>query len=214
MSSLVINEIFHSIQGESSHIGKPCVFVRLTYCNLRCSYCDTAYAFYEGKKMTPAEILAAVDAYSCRLVEVTGGEPLLQDGVYDLMTELCDRGHETLLETGGSIDISRVDPRVHRIVDFKCPSSGMVEKNLWTNVRRLTPNDEVKYVIGTREDFEWAVEMIATHEIDRKCPVLMSVVFGVLPPIDLAQWILERGLNVRLQMQLHKYIWEPEMRGV
>jgi 7-carboxy-7-deazaguanine synthase len=214
MSSLVVNEIFYSIQGESSHIGRPCVFVRLAYCNLRCTYCDTEYAFSQGERMTLGEILSAVDSYGCSLVEVTGGEPLMQEGVYRLMTALCDRGHETLLETGGSLDISKVDPRVRRIVDFKCPSSGMAHKNLWANVGYLTSTDEVKFVIGEREDFEWSVQRIEEHGIDGRCPILMSVVFGVLQPVELAQWILERRLNVRLQLQIHKYIWEPETRGV
>jgi 7-carboxy-7-deazaguanine synthase len=145
---------------------------------------------------------------------VTGGEPLVQKGVHSLMTELCDQDYETLLETGGSLDISTVDPRVKRIVDFKCPSSGMVKKNLWTNVYDLRSTDEVKFVIGNREDFDWSVEMIRKHEIDRRCPVLMSVVFDVLPPIHLAEWILEKKINVRLQLQLHKFIWEPATRGV
>jgi len=214
MTELVVNEIFHSIQGESSHMGRRCVFIRLTYCNLRCTYCDTEYAFLEGRTMTISEILAAVEQYRCGLVEVTGGEPLVQEGVYELMTSLCDRGYETLLETGGSIDIGKVDARVKRIVDFKCPSSGMMKKNLWTNVRCLTPTDEVKFVVGNREDFNWSVGMIAQHEIHRRCPVLMSVVFGVLSPLEVAEWILESKLNVRFQLQMHKYIWEHASRGV
>lgn len=213
MAPLVINEIFHSIQGESSHAGRPCVFIRLTFCNLRCTYCDTEYAFYEGKAMSLDEILAAVDAYACPLVEVTGGEPLVQEEVHDLLRELCDRGYETLLETGGSIDIGRVDPRVRRIVDFKCPSSGMMKKNCWPNVGHLRVTDEVKFVIGSREDFDWSIERIREYEIDRKCPILMSAVFGVLPPVELAQWILASRLNVRLQLQMQKYIWEPSVRG-
>ncbi len=214
MTTLVINEIFHSIQGESSHMGRPCVFVRLTYCNLRCTYCDTEYAFFEGKEMTLADILGRVEEYKCKLVEVTGGEPLAQDGVHELMKTLCDRGYETLLETGGSLDISRVDSRVKRIVDFKCPSSGMEKKNLWANVQCLKSTDEVKFVIGNRDDFDWSVEMIQRYGIDKCCPVLMSVVFGVLAPIDLATWILESKLSVRFQLQMHKFIWEPATRGV
>jgi 7-carboxy-7-deazaguanine synthase len=214
MSSLIINEIFHSIQGESRHMGRPSVFVRLTSCNLRCTYCDTEYAFTEGKEMSLEEILAGVDSYGCPLVEVTGGEPLMQEGVYALMNALCDRGYETLLETGGSLDISRVDPRVARIVDFKCPGSGMSHKNRWTNVGHLTARDEVKFVIGSREDFEWSVDRIREFGIEGRCPILMSVVFGVLHPLELARWILDRRLNVRLQLQMHKYIWEPETRGV
>jgi len=214
MTSLVVNEIFYSIQGESSYAGKPCVFVRLTYCNLRCSYCDTAYAFHEGVAMELDEILQRVKAYACPLVEITGGEPLFQPGVHRLMKLLCDHGYETLLETGGSLDIGGVDSRVKRIVDFKCPGSGMMKSNLWSNAERLTRNDEVKFVIGSREDFDWSVEMIRLHEIDRRCPVVMSVVFGVLLPRLLAEWILEAGLGVRMQLQMHKFIWEPETRGV
>ncbi len=214
MPDLVINEIFHSIQGESSHMGRPCVFVRLTYCNLRCTYCDTTYAFEEGETMGLEEILQRVSAYRCGLVEVTGGEPLMQPGVFDLLQSLCDRGYESLLETGGSLDISRVDPRVKRIVDFKCPSSGMVKKNLWSNADHLKATDEVKFVIGTREDFDWAVDAIATYRIAERSPILMSVVFGVLEPAELAGWILESGINARFQLQMHKYIWEPSARGV
>jgi 7-carboxy-7-deazaguanine synthase len=214
METLVVNEIFHSIQGESSHAGRPCVLVRLTYCNLRCSYCDTDYAFYEGIPISIDDILERVASYGCQLVEVTGGEPLFQEGVHTLLRKLCDHGYETLLETGGSLDISRVDSRVKRIVDFKCPSSGMMKKNLWSNVEHLKQTDEVKFVVGTREDFDWSLEMIDRHGINRRCPVLMSVVYGVLSPLALAEWILESRADVRMQLQLHKYIWAPEMRGV
>jgi 7-carboxy-7-deazaguanine synthase len=214
MNSLIINEIFHSIQGESSHMGRPCVFVRLTYCNLRCSYCDTEYAFYEGKEMSLEDIMNEVRSYKCTLVEITGGEPLAQEGVHELMRLLCDEGHEVLLETGGSLDISRVDPRVKRIVDFKCPSSEMVKKNHWQNVDHLKRGDEVKFVIGDRQDFDWAVDMIGKHRLIERCPVLMSCVFDVLQPVELAGWILESRLNVRFQLQMHKYIWEPATRGV
>ena len=214
MASLIVNEIFHSIQGESSHMGRPCVFVRLTFCNLRCTYCDTAYAFEEGQPMTVEEIVDSVERFNCKLVEVTGGEPLVQEGVHELMMVLCNCGYETLLETGGSLNISKVDSRVKRIVDFKCPSSGMMKKNLWSNVDHLKSTDEVKFVIGNKEDFDWAVEMIRHYGIDARCPILMSVVFGVLPPLDLATWILKSRLNVRFQLQMHKFIWEPETRGV
>lgn len=214
MTELVVNEIFHSIQGESSHMGRPCVFIRLTYCNLRCVYCDTEYAFHEGRTMTLTEILAAIEPYQCKLVEVTGGEPLVQEGTCELLRSLCDSGYETLLETGGSIDISRVDARVKRIVDFKCPGSGMATKNLWTNVHYLTPVDEVKFVVGSKEDFEWSLGMIDRHQIDKRCVVLMSPVFGVVTPLELAEWILESRQNVRFQPQIHKYIWEPATRGV
>ncbi len=212
--SLVINEIFHSIQGESAFAGMPCVFVRLTYCNIRCTYCDTEYAFYEGKPMTLAEIVAAVDGYGCRRVEITGGEPLFQPEVHPLMKRLCDAGYEVLLETGGSLDISTVDHRVRRIVDFKCPSSAMEKRNLWKNAELLTARDEVKFVIGDRADYEWSKAKIAEHDISAKSPVLMSVVFGKLEPVVLSEWILEDKIDVRFQLQMHKYIWHPEKRGV
>ena len=212
--TLVINEIFHSIQGESSHMGRPCVFIRLTYCNIRCSYCDTAYAFYEGKEMSIEAIVELVRGYQCQLVEVTGGEPLFQSNVHELMTKLCDEGFEVLLETGGSLEIGCVDSRVKRIVDFKCPSSNMMKKNLWTNVNFLKPDDEVKFVIGNREDYDWAKEMIKMYRLLDRCPVLLSVIFGVLEPVELARWILDDNLNVRFQLQMHKYIWNPETKGV
>jgi len=211
---LVVNEIFHSIQGESSHAGRPCAFIRLAYCNMRCFYCDTEYAFFDGKEMLIADIVGAVRGFGCKLVEVTGGEPLFQANVHELMIRLCDEGYEVLLETGGSLDISKVDGRVKRIVDFKCPSSGMVKKNLWENAGYLSTSDEVKFVIGDREDYDWAKRVIGEYQIDRHCPILMSVVFGKLEPVHLAGWILEDKLNVRFQLQMHKYIWSPETRGV
>jgi len=214
MTELVVNEIFHSIQGESTHAGRPCVFVRLTYCNLRCTWCDTAYAFEEGSPMSVEAILARARSFGCRLVEVTGGEPLAQEGVHELFSRLCDEGFEVLVETGGSLDISRVDPRVVRIVDFKCPGSGMEKKNLWSNVGALTPRDEVKFVIADRADFDWAAARIREHGLDRRCTVLMGVVFGQLEPVELARWMLDAGTNARMQLQAHKYIWEPTARGV
>jgi 7-carboxy-7-deazaguanine synthase len=214
MPELVVNEIFHSIQGESSHMGRPCSFIRLTYCNLRCTYCDTAYAFEDGERMSVDEIIHKVDAFRCGLVEVTGGEPLMQPAVHDLLKGLCDRGYEVLLETGGSLDISEVDARVKRIVDFKCPGSGMAKKNLWSNVSHLRKGDEVKFVIRDREDFDWSVNHIIGDQISRRCPVLMSVVFGALEPVELARWVLEAGIDVRFQLQMHKYVWEPSARGV
>lgn len=212
--TLVINEIFHSIQGESSHMGRPCVFVRLTYCNIRCSYCDSEYAFYDGKEMTFDEILTQIQSYQCKLVEITGGEPLFQENVQALMTILCDHGCEVLLETGGSLPIHDVDSRVKRIVDFKCPTSKMEKKNLWSVVGDLNNNDEAKFVIGDRNDYDWAKQKIKEHHIDKRCTLLMSVVFGKLEPVELATWILEDKLNVRFQLQMHKYIWHPETRGV
>jgi 7-carboxy-7-deazaguanine synthase len=214
MSQLIVNEIFHSIQGESSRGGLPCVFVRLTSCNLRCTYCDTVNAFDEGVPRSVDAILGEVRSYRCPLVEVTGGEPLLQEPVYELMSRLCDGGFEVLLETGGSIDIGQVDPRVRRIIDFKCPGSGMEKGNRWANVGHLRSTDEVKFVVGSREDFDWSVAMVRKFEIDRRAPVLFSPVFGQVEPIRLAEWILGAGINARLQLQLHKYIWHPEVRGV
>ena len=214
MTELTINEIFHSIQGESSYAGLPCVFVRLAYCNLRCVWCDTEYAFYEGSTMRVDEIHAEVAKYNCRLVEITGGEPLAQEGVHELMKSLCDDGYEVLLETSGSISIAHVDPRVRRIVDIKCPGSGMVKQNLWDNIDQLKPTDEVKFVVANKEDFDWSVGIIRQHELDSRCPILMSPVFGDVQPVDLAAWVLETRLPVRIQLQMHKYIWEPETLGV
>ena len=211
---LTVNEIFHSIQGESSHAGRPCVFIRLTFCNLRCVYCDTEYAFHEGDPMEIPEILSRVRSFGCDLVEVTGGEPLVQKNVHQLLRALCDAGLEVLLETGGSIGIETVDPRVKRIVDFKCPGSGMEQHNLWSNVEFLTARDEVKFVVGSREDFEWAVERVREMKLLTRCSVLISPVFGVLQPAHLAEWLLQERLPVRLQLQMHKHIWEPQARGV
>ncbi|HHJ51741.1 MAG TPA: radical SAM protein, partial [Caldithrix abyssi] len=173
-ATLKINEIFFSIQGESTYAGLPCVFVRLTYCNLRCTYCDTTYAFTEGRDMSLEEILTQVERYGCRLVEITGGEPLLQKNVYPLMTELCDRGYRVLLETGGHMSIRSVDSRVVRIMDIKCPSSGESGKNDWSNIEALTARDEVKFVIGNREDYEWAKRILFQHTLNERCTVLFS----------------------------------------
>ncbi len=211
---LTINEIFYSIQGESSRMGLPCVFVRLTECNLRCTYCDTEYAFYEGKERTIESIIDEVRTYNCNLVEITGGEPLLQEPVYELMTRLCDLGYEVMLETSGNILTDRVDARVRKIIDMKTPSSGMLKHNDYRNLELLTANDEVKFVIGSRLDYDWAKTVIAEYDLTKKCTVLMSVVFGELTPQDLAEWILSDRLRVRFQLQLHKYIWTPETRGV
>ncbi len=209
-----VNEIFFSIQGESSRAGLPCVFVRLTYCNLRCSYCDTGYAFYEGSDFSIDEIVDRVKSYNCNLVEITGGEPLMQNECLDLMKILCDSGFDVMLETGGSLPINSIDPRVMIIMDFKCPSSGMMKKNLFANIKFLKNNDEVKFVIGNREDYEWSKKIISTYELDRKCAILFSVVFGALEPVTLVNWILEDKLDVRFQLQMHKIIWHPETKGV
>ena len=211
---LKINEIFYSIQGESSHAGLPCVFVQLTYCNLRCVYCDTEYAFYEGKDIGLDEIISQVNKYECKLVEITGGEPLMQDEVHDLMTRLCDLGFKVMIETGGSLPIEKVDKRIKIIMDLKTPYSKMEHKNLYENINFLKPEDEVKFVIGNKTDYEWSKNIIVKYGLDKKVSVLMSPVFGLIENIDLASWILQDKLNIRFQVQLHKYIWSPETRGV
>ncbi len=212
---LTINEIFHSIQGESTHAGRPCVFVRLTACDLRCSWCDTPYAFTEGAKMSIDAVVSQVEQYGCDLVEITGGEPLLQRGVYPLMQELVDSGRTVLLETGGHLSIKDVPPGVIRIVDVKCPGSGESAKVHWANLDLLTPADEVKFVLRDRADYEYARDVLARHRLaDRTAAVLFSPVHDVLPAKELAAWILEDRLHVRLQLQAHKFIWSPETRGV
>jgi len=212
--AMKINEIYRSIQGESSYAGLPCVFVRLTYCNLRCTYCDTEYAFYEGKDMTVDEVLASVLAYDCPLVEVTGGEPLLQREVFPLMDRLIESGRSVLLETGGSLDIGRVHPQVVKIVDLKCPSSGESQHNLYSNLDKLQPHDEIKFVIGTREDYVWSKKTIEKYRLAERFPILFSTVFKELEPRQLVEWILEDKLRVRFQLQMHKYIWDPAQRSV
>ena len=212
---LTINEIFHSIQGESTHTGRPCVFVRLTACDLRCSWCDTPYAFHEGRKMTVDQVVDDVRAYECAVVEITGGEPLLQPDVYPLMERLLERGHTVMLETGGHRSIANVPPRVIRIVDVKCPGSGEADKNDWSNLALLTPSDEVKFVIRDRADYDFARHVVDEHRlVDRCAAVLFSPVHGVLEARELAEWILADRLAVRLQLQAHKYIWSPDARGV
>lgn len=244
--SLVVNEIYLSLQGESTFAGLPCVFIRLTACDLRCSYCDTAYAFTEGKKKTLEEIMAEVKRQAAPfsnsqlstlnsqlpLVELTGGEPLLQKNSLPLMQVLCDDGFTVLIETSGAHDISKIDPRVHRIMDMKCPSSGEVARNLSTNIAHLKATDEVKFVIGALEDYEWAKAQITAHRLDSICPLLFSWVHPLAPeqqskvlkkvpagltPIsrkDLAEKIIADALPVRFQIQQHKIIWPPEQRGV
>ena len=211
---LKVNEIYYSVQGESTKAGLPCVFIRLTFCNLRCTYCDTEYAFYDGVDMELSDIISKVKEYGCKLVELTGGEPLVQKESFQLMSILCDEGFEVMLETSGSLSTKEVDERVKVILDFKCPSSGMVKKNFYENVNYLKPIDEVKFVIGSREDFEWSRDLIAQYSLDKKCEVLFSIVFGRLSAEELVNWILEEKLNVRFQLQMHKVIWEPMKRGV
>jgi 7-carboxy-7-deazaguanine synthase len=244
--TLVVNEIYLSLQGESTFAGLPCIFVRLTACDLRCSYCDTAYAFTEGKKKSPAEILAKVRELAAPfanrqlstvnsqlpLIELTGGEPLLQKNSLPLMKFLCDDGFTVLIETSGAHDISKIDPRVRRIMDLKCPSSGEVERNLISNLAHLKSTDEIKFVIGAVEDYEWAKLQLAAHKLDSICPLLFSWVHPLAPeqqskvlkkvpvgltPIsrkDLAEKIIADALPVRFQIQQHKIIWPPEQRGV
>ena len=212
---LKINEIYHSIQGESTSAGKPCVFVRLTYCNLRCTYCDTEYAFHEGKDLSVQQVIDEVEKYNCKLVEVTGGEPLVQiEECLELMNKLCDLGYKVLIETGGSISIKEIDPRVKIIMDLKCPSSGMEQKNLYENLQYLKPTDELKFVIGNREDYEWTNTILDKYNLNGKCEILFSAVFGELEPVQLVNWILEDKLDVRFQLQMHKYIWHPETKRV
>ena len=212
--SLKVNEIYYSVQGESTHVGRPCIFIRLTYCNLRCTYCDTEYAFYEGKDIEIPEIMAEIKQWNCNLVEVTGGEPLFQDKCIYLLHELVNQNYEVLLETGGSLSISDVPIEIVRIVDFKCPSSGMEKKNLWSIVNDLQPHDEVKFVIGDREDFDWAKEMLNKYSLNEKCSILFSPTFGKIDPSLIVEWILEGDIPVRIQLQMHKHIWESEEKGV
>lgn len=241
--TLVVNEIYLSLQGESTFAGLPCIFVRLTACNLRCSYCDTAYAFMEGKKESLPDMLAEihrlaapfsqnVGEHKLPLIELTGGEPLLQPNALPLMKSLCDEGFTVLIETSGALDISKVDPRVRRIMDLKCPSSGEVLRNRWENLPHLRPTDEIKFVMGTQEDYDWAKEKIAEHKLAAICPLLISWVQPLAPeqqdktlkkvptgqtPIsrrELAERVIADALPVRFQVQMHKVIWSPDQRGV
>ncbi len=208
-----INEIFYSIQGESTHAGRPCVFVRLTYCNLRCTYCDTTYAFFEGKEYSLSAIIDQIEEYNCRLVEITGGEPLIQENVHILMQKLCDQGYEVLLETAGHMDVSKVDKRVKKIMDIKCLTSGESEKMMWSNIDQLQKTDEVKFVVGSMEDLMWMRTIIEKYKIHKKCEIIVSPVFGKMNNQVLAEWILENQVPVRMQVQLHKQIWESDARG-
>lgn len=212
---LTVNEIFHSIQGESTYAGRPCVFVRLTACDLRCSWCDTPYAFHEGSKRTLQDVLDEVERLDCPLVEVTGGEPLLQEDVYPLMQGLLDRGRTVMLETGGHRSTARVPDQVVTILDVKCPGSGEAHRNDWGNLDRLRSQDEVKFVVANRADYEYARDVIARHGLaGRAAAIHLSPVHGVLAPRTLAEWVLADGLPARVQLQLHKFIWDPSTRGV
>lgn len=212
---LTVNEIFYSIQGESTYAGCPCVFVRLTACDLRCSWCDTPYAFYEGRKRTVDEVVDEVLAHACPLVEITGGEPLLQEDVYALMERLLAAGRAVLLETGGHVSLERVPPAAIAVMDIKCPGSGEAARNDWRNVDRLRPHDQVKFVIKDRVDYAFAREVVERYGLERRASaVLFSPVHGVMEPRALAEWVLQDRLPVRVQLQVHKYIWDAETRGV
>jgi 7-carboxy-7-deazaguanine synthase len=209
-----ITEIFRSIQGESSFAGRPCAFVRLTACNLRCVWCDTAYAFDGGVEMSLDDVITKVRAFGLALVEVTGGEPLLQEEAYPLMSRLADLGHTVLLETGGSLSVERVDPRVVKIVDIKCPGSGEADANRWENLAWIRPPDEIKFVVAGRDDYVWARDAIRERRLDRQAGLLISPVHGQVDLVSLASWILEDALPVRLQVQIHKLIYGADRRGV
>ena len=210
---LKVNEIYKSIQGESSYTGLPCIFIRLTYCNLRCSYCDTEYAFYEGNDKEITDIIKQVNKLNINLVEVTGGEPLVQDGCIKLLESLVDNGNEVLIETGGAITIEKIPKEITIIYDIKCPSSNMSDKNLWSNIKFLKSKDEIKFVIGNKTDYNWAKKIIHKYSLDKVCPILFSPVYEKINPQELADWITNDNLNVRFQVQLHKILW-GEKKGV
>jgi len=212
--SLKVNEIYHSIQGESSYAGLPCVFVRLTGCNLRCVWCDTEYAFYEGEWKSLDQIVAEVAQFGCNLVELTGGEPLLQKESFALIDKLIEAGFTVLIETSGSIPLEKLNPEAIKIMDIKCPGSKMEHKNHWPNVDYLTPKDEVKFVLADRADYDWAVDIMRKYRLDKKATVLFSSVFDKLESMKVVEWILQDKLPVRFQLQMHKYIWHPETKGV
>ncbi|MBI4469438.1 MAG: radical SAM protein [Acidobacteria bacterium] len=209
-----VTEIFHSIQGESTYAGWPCTFVRLTGCNLRCTYCDTAYAFVGGEELSIEEVAARVKRFGGRLLEITGGEPLLQPEIYPFSERMLNEGYRVMIETGGSLDISGLDPRIIRIMDLKTPGSGFEHANRWENLESLKSGDEVKFVICDRTDFDWASSVVRRHELTSRVTVLFSPEFERCRPGDLAGWVLDAGLEVRVQVQLHKYLWEPGVRGV
>jgi 7-carboxy-7-deazaguanine synthase len=211
---LTVNEIFKSIQGESSFSGLPCIFIRLTGCNLRCTWCDTEYAFYEGKPKSVQDIMNAIEPLGIKLVEITGGEPLLQDEVYDLMNALLEKKYTVLVETGGGISVAKVPKQVIKILDVKCPGSGEASKNLWDNLDHLNPEDEVKFVLADRADYEWSRDILDRCKIPQKVQVLLSPVYDKLGLKELAGWVLEDNLPVRVQTQLHKVIWGKDAIGV
>jgi 7-carboxy-7-deazaguanine synthase len=215
LETLVIHEIYESVQGESTFAGLPCTFVRTTGCNLRCSWCDTPHAFYGGTRLPRSEVLAQALATGTQLVEVTGGEPLLQPGVIPLLRELCDQGRTVLLETSGEADVAYVDARVHKIMDLKAPGSGECSRNRWSNLDHIRPHDELKFVLADRADYEWMRETIRARSLVEKTPnLLASTVFGALAPRELVAWVMADRLPVRVQLQMHKYIWPPDATGV
>jgi 7-carboxy-7-deazaguanine synthase len=212
--ALLIHEVYRSIQGESTFAGWPCVFVRLSVCDSRCTWCDTPYAFRQGTVWAVEQVIEKVQSFHCPLVEITGGEPLLQPEILPLMSRLADLGLTVLLETSGAHAVDAVDRRVHIIMDLKCPDSGESAGNRWANLDVLKPTDEIKFVVASRGDFEWAAATMREHQLDRRFVVLLSPAFGLLPPAELAAWLLDSGLHARMQLQLHKYIWDPQARGV
>jgi len=213
--SLVVHEIYASIQGESTFAGLRCAFVRTTGCNLRCAWCDTPQAFYGGTRRSRAEVREEALALGTPLVELTGGEPLLQPAVLPLMRELCDAGKTVLVETSGEADVSRVDPRVHKIMDLKAPGSGESHRNRWSNLDHIGPGDELKFVLADRADYEWMRAIVRERDLTRRTPnLLASTVFGKLAARELVRWVLEDALPVRVQLQMHKYVWSPDATGV
>jgi len=211
---LKVNEIYYSIQGESSYSGLPCIFIRLTYCNLRCSYCDTEYAFYDGKNMTLLNIIKEIEKYNCDLVEITGGEPLLQENCIELIKKLEKINKKVLIETGGALTIKNISKNTHIILDIKCPSSNMSDKNLWENFDYIKKSDEIKFVIGNETDYIWMKKIIAKYELNKKCLILISPVHEKIKEKKIVEWILKDNLNVRFQIQLHKQIWDKSTTGV
>ncbi len=209
-----ITEVYHSIQGESTFAGLPCVFVRTTGCNLRCTWCDTEYAFFSGAEMSVEAVIDEVQQYGCTLVEITGGEPLLQKETPELAQRLLEAGYTVLVETSGERDVSVLDPRVRKIMDLKCPGSGEESRNRWANLAHLSPDDEIKFVIKDRADYDWTVSVLKEHNLEERCSILFSPVTGTLELADLAKWIVGDGLRVRFQLQLHKYIWPAATRRV
>ena len=212
--NLKINEIYYSIQGESSFSGLPCIFIRLTYCNLRCSYCDSEYTFHNGEKIDIKDIINQIKQYPCKLVQVTGGEPLFQKNCINLLKTLVEEQYNVLLETSGSLSIEKVPKEVINIIDFKCPSSKMQKKNLWENLDYIKTNDQIKFVIGNKEDYEWTKDKIYKYNLDKKCEILISPVYNNIKSEQIVNWILKDNLKVRFQIQLHKEIWPEEKRGV